>query len=148
MKAAWDAGVTADDALLLTASSAHDLKRGAERLPGRRGKGKDYLQLPLSFRDYCVAAHGIRFDDEPLAAEEFLTARGERVAARLPVEVKGDNSAGLSRARAADAPDHLCVTSSSVFHPEGVPFAAEYGERAHVDCGRRSDRAQHSGDRV
>jgi predicted AAA+ superfamily ATPase len=83
IKAAWDAGVTSDDALLLTASSAHDLKRGAERLPGRRGKGKDYLQLPLSFRDYCTAAHGIRFDDESLAAEEFLSPQGEDVAARL-----------------------------------------------------------------
>lgn len=83
VKAAWDAGLTADDALVLSGSSAHDLKRGAERLPGRRGKGKDYLQLPLSFRDYCVAAHGVRFDDEPLAAEEFLTAYGETVAARL-----------------------------------------------------------------
>jgi predicted AAA+ superfamily ATPase len=31
VKAAWDAGVTAEDALLITASSAHDLKRGAER---------------------------------------------------------------------------------------------------------------------
>jgi len=59
VKSAWDAGVTTDDALLLTASSAHDLRRGAERLPGRRGKGKDYLQLPLSFRDFCIAARQI-----------------------------------------------------------------------------------------
>ena len=83
VKAAWDSGLTADDALLLTASSAHDLKRGAERLPGRRGQGKDYLQLPMSFRDYCTAMHAVHFDDEPIAAEEFLSARGEGVAARL-----------------------------------------------------------------
>ncbi len=83
VRAAWDAGLTADDALLLTASSAHDLKRGAERLPGRRGRGKDYLQLPMSFRDYCLALHGVHFDDEPIAAEDFLTARGEGIAARL-----------------------------------------------------------------
>jgi predicted AAA+ superfamily ATPase len=83
IKSAWDAGITSDDALLLTSSSAHDLKRGAERLPGRRGKGRDYLQLPMAFRDYCIAAHAIRFDDEPILAEEFLTRHGERVAARL-----------------------------------------------------------------
>jgi predicted AAA+ superfamily ATPase len=83
IKVAWDSGLTADDSILLTASSAHDLKRGAERLPGRRGKGHDYLQLPMSFRDFCTSAHGITFDDEPLAAEEFLTERGHRATTRL-----------------------------------------------------------------
>jgi hypothetical protein len=83
VKVAWDSGLTADDAIVLTASSAHDLKRGAERLPGRRGKGRDYLQLPMSFRDFCSAAKGVVFDDEPLWPEEFLTARGERATARL-----------------------------------------------------------------
>lgn len=83
IKVAWDSGLTADDALLLTASSAHDLKRGAERLPGRRGKGHDYLQLPMSFRDFCSSAHGVTFEDEPLAPEEFLTERGHRAVIRL-----------------------------------------------------------------
>lgn len=83
IKTAWDSGLTADDSILLTASSAHDLKRGAERLPGRRGKGHDYLQLPMSFRDFCTAACEIAFDDEPLAPEEFLTERGHRATTRL-----------------------------------------------------------------
>jgi uncharacterized protein len=83
VKVAWDSGVTSDDALLLTASSAHDLKRGAERLPGRRGKGRDYLQLPISFRDFCMLTHGVKFDDEPLWPEEFLTPKGERTLTRL-----------------------------------------------------------------
>src|SRR5579859_4259868 len=83
IKAAWDSGLTADDSVVLTASSAHDLKRGAERLPGRRGKGQDYLQLPMSFRDFCTSAHGVVFDDEPLAAEEYLTERGHRAITRL-----------------------------------------------------------------
>lgn len=83
VKVAWDTGLTSDDAVILTASSAHDLKRGAERLPGRRGKGRDYLQLPMSFRDFCQVAHSVSFDDEPLAAEEFLTERGRGVASRL-----------------------------------------------------------------
>ena len=83
VKVAWDSGVTSDDALLLTASSAHDLKRGAERLPGRRGKGRDYLQLPMSFRDFCTLTQSVRFDDEPLWPEEFLTTKGERAVTRL-----------------------------------------------------------------
>ena len=83
VKVAWDSGVTSGDALLLTASSAHDLKRGAERLPGRRGKGRDYLQLPISFRDFCMLTHGVKFDDEPLWPEEFLTPKGERILTRL-----------------------------------------------------------------
>lgn len=83
VKVAWDSGLTADDFVLLTASSAHDLKRGAERLPGRRGKGHDFLQLPMSFRDFCSVTRGVAFDDEALAPEEFLTERGHRVATRL-----------------------------------------------------------------
>lgn len=83
IKVGWDSGLTSDDSILLTASSAHDLKRGAERLPGRRGRGHDYLQLPMSFRDFCTSAHGVAFDDEPLSPEEFLTERGHRIVTRL-----------------------------------------------------------------
>lgn len=82
-KVAWDKGLTSEDALLLTASSAHDLQRGAERLPGRRGKGQDFLQLPMSFRDFAEVAHGIQFMDEPLDAESFLTDQGARSISRL-----------------------------------------------------------------
>ncbi|HXC25300.1 MAG TPA: ATP-binding protein [Gemmatimonadaceae bacterium] len=83
VKVAWDSGLTADDAIVLTASSAHDLKRGSERLPGRRGNGRDYVQLPMSFRDFCHVAYNLRFPDEPLAVEEFLTPRGQKIATRL-----------------------------------------------------------------
>lgn len=96
VKVAWDTGLTSDDAVLLTASSAHDLKRGAERLPGRRGRGRDYLQLPMSFRDFCTVAHDISFDDDAVAAEEFLTERSRGVATRLA-------SRGTELARSFDA---------------------------------------------
>jgi len=39
---------------ILTGSSAIDLRRGSERLPGRRGVASpDKLLLPLSFREFC-----------------------------------------------------------------------------------------------
>lgn len=43
-----------DDCFVLTGSSAADIRRGAERLPGRRGPdaGLDRILLPLSFRDF------------------------------------------------------------------------------------------------
>lgn len=41
--------------IILTGSNAIDLKKGTERLPGRRGsKGKDLFFLPLSFREYVA----------------------------------------------------------------------------------------------
>lgn len=55
LKHAWDVGLTREDFVLATGSSAHDVRRGAEQLPGRRGQGKDLLQLPMSFRDFCRA---------------------------------------------------------------------------------------------
>lgn len=41
-------GLTAQATLILTGSNARDLKESAERLPGRRGKGKDLQLYPLS----------------------------------------------------------------------------------------------------
>ena len=47
VKALWDDGTIADDVVVCTGSSAMDLQKGAaERLPGRRGAGRDYLGAP------------------------------------------------------------------------------------------------------
>lgn len=54
-----------------------------QRLPGRRGKGQDFLQLPMSFRDFSEVAHGIQFMDDPLNAESFLTDKGALLISRL-----------------------------------------------------------------
>jgi len=49
-----DIGLGENTLFLLTGSSAVDLRRGAERLPGRRGISKpDRVLLPQSFRQYC-----------------------------------------------------------------------------------------------
>lgn len=48
-----DNDITKDACYILTGSNAIDLKKGSERLPGRRGKhGKDLFFLPLTFREY------------------------------------------------------------------------------------------------
>ena len=48
-----DNNLTEDSCYILTGSNAIDLKKGTERLPGRRGKyGKDLFFLPLTFREY------------------------------------------------------------------------------------------------
>lgn len=48
-----DNSIIEDACFILTGSNAIDLKKGTERLPGRRGKyGKDLFFLPLTFREY------------------------------------------------------------------------------------------------
>ncbi len=49
-----DIGTAQNTTFILTGSSAIDIKRGTERMPGRRGGGRelDKVLLPLSFRDY------------------------------------------------------------------------------------------------
>ena len=49
-----DAGKLSQAGMVLTGSNAADLRKGMERLPGRRGKtgGPDKIMLPLTFREY------------------------------------------------------------------------------------------------
>jgi len=42
--------------LVISGSNALDLKKGADRLPGRRGKGREVAFLPLSFKEYLAVA--------------------------------------------------------------------------------------------
>jgi uncharacterized protein len=83
VKVAWDQGLTREDFLLLTGSSAHDLKSGAEQLPGRRGNGSDFLHLPMSFRDFCMQVEGISLPVETSDIEGFLGRDGRKLARRL-----------------------------------------------------------------
>ena len=52
-----DRGDTSEDCLILTGSSARDIRSGGERLPGRRGPGVDLdkVLLPLSFPEFLRA---------------------------------------------------------------------------------------------
>jgi len=56
VKALVDDGTIADDVVVCTGSSAIDLQRGAaERLPGRRGAGRDHLVLGQTFASFARA---------------------------------------------------------------------------------------------
>ncbi len=56
IKALWDDGTIGDDVVVCTGSSAIDLQQGAvERLPGRRGAGRDHLVLPQTFAAFARA---------------------------------------------------------------------------------------------
>jgi predicted AAA+ superfamily ATPase len=47
-----DTGALAHTALVLTGSSAQEIKRGYDRMPGRREGGKDICLLPMTFREF------------------------------------------------------------------------------------------------
>jgi len=56
VKALWDEGRIDRDVVVCTGSSAADLAEGAsERLPGRRGRGRDFLVLPQDFASFARA---------------------------------------------------------------------------------------------
>ncbi len=52
VKSLIDKGAFRNDVLVLTGSTSIAVKREVELFPGRRGKGGDYLLLPLSFRGF------------------------------------------------------------------------------------------------
>jgi len=64
-----DIGLIVNAVVILTGSSAYDLKVSSERMPGRRGEGKDLLFLPLTFNEYLKAI-GIEID--PLNIRRIL----------------------------------------------------------------------------
>jgi len=76
-----DNGPSDEDFVLCTGSSAR--KVGSEQLPGRKGAGRHYLQLPVSFRDFCISALGLSLPDDTLSPGEMLTPEGARVLREL-----------------------------------------------------------------
>lgn len=86
-----DNGPSHEDFILCTGSSARRV--GSEQLPGRKGGGRHYLQLPVSFRDFCTSALGITLPDQTLTPGQMLTPEGVRVLKRLNLA-----SADLERA--------------------------------------------------
>src|SRR5690606_6495603 len=72
-----DNGPSDEDFVLCTGSSAR--KVGSEQLPGRKGAGRHYLQLPVSFRDFCMSALGPSLPDDTLSPAAMLTPAGARV---------------------------------------------------------------------
>ncbi|NVM20708.1 MAG: ATP-binding protein [Desulfobacterales bacterium] len=52
IKVLIDMGFDRNATYVVTGSSAIDLKKSSEKLPGRRGKGSDFVLLPLSFGQF------------------------------------------------------------------------------------------------
>lgn len=77
VKYLWDQGTTRKDLIVCTGSSARQM--GAEQLPGRRGDGQDFVQLPLSFRAFCRDALRMELPSETLEVTEIPTERGSAV---------------------------------------------------------------------
>lgn len=72
-----DNGPAHEDFVLCTGSSARSV--GSERLPGRRGDGRHYVQLPVSFRDFCRSVMNIELPGPALLPSEMLTPDASRV---------------------------------------------------------------------
>ncbi len=78
VKAIWDDGTIRDDVVVCTGSSAIDLQKGAaERLPGRRGDGRDYLVLPQTFASFARAIDGSIPPSPCLTIADMRTPDGE-----------------------------------------------------------------------
>jgi predicted AAA+ superfamily ATPase len=78
VKALWDDGTIGEDVVLCTGSSAIDLQRGAaERLPGRRGAGRDHLVLPQTFASFARAVNDSIPPSPCLTIADIRTPGGE-----------------------------------------------------------------------
>ena len=53
-----DTGAITHTALVLTGSSAHEMKRGYDRMPGRREGGREICLLPMTFHDFVKVVDG------------------------------------------------------------------------------------------
>ncbi len=77
VKALWDEGRIDRDIVVCTGSSAADLAEGAvERLPGRRGLGRDLLVLPQDFASFSHAVDATIPPGLGLTVAEILSAEG------------------------------------------------------------------------
>ena len=78
VKALWDEGRIDRDVVVCTGSSAIDLAEGAaERLPGRRGAGRDFLVLPQGFASFARALDDTSPAGLGLSVAELLSADGQ-----------------------------------------------------------------------
>ena len=62
-----DINLLSESFVLLSGSSAYDIKKSSERLPGRRGMGDDFIQLPVSFKEYVQTIHHLQLKNYSLA---------------------------------------------------------------------------------
>jgi len=85
LKGLVDQGQLAEVAVIATGSHAVDLKRGGERMPGRRGPraGLDKRLLPMSFREYVETRNPKLAQRLPAAAADLRLASLKQQAQEL-----------------------------------------------------------------
>ena len=71
-----DSNLGRNDFFLLTGSSARDIRRGAERLPGRRKAGLDKILLPLNFKEFLKLRYP-KIETKSFSIPEFLSKESE-----------------------------------------------------------------------
>ncbi|MBS3742554.1 MAG: ATP-binding protein [Candidatus Cloacimonetes bacterium] len=73
LKQLADLGLIHDCIIFVTGSSATDIRKGAERMPGRRGNHKkhDFVQLPLSFKEFLELMDK-HFENHPIDLKDIL----------------------------------------------------------------------------
>ena len=89
IKQAIDLGWGTSTTFILTGSSAVDIKRGAERLPGRRGgvPQPDKVMMPLDFGEFVEACSDISLDFVHLSIRAVLEEPGALERLRSQTEV-------------------------------------------------------------
>lgn len=87
VKVLWDRGTIDRDVVICTGSSAVDLERAPDRLPGRRGAGRDLLVLPQGFAAFARAVDRDIPPSPGLTVSEILTAEGRRTVEEARVHV-------------------------------------------------------------
>jgi uncharacterized protein len=122
IKVLWDDGRIDRDIVVCTGSSAADLAyRTAERLPGRRGAGRDLLVLPQSFAAFAHALDSGVPPSPRLGIAEMLTGEGREELERARMHIPALQSAleryllfGGLPAAVAEAAAHLPEPSEEV----------------------------------
>lgn len=88
VKVMWDRGSIDTDVVLCTGSSAIDLSEGAaERLPGRRGAGRDMLVLPQDFGSFARALDASVPPPPGCSVTDMLTADGRAALADMLIHL-------------------------------------------------------------
>ena len=73
-----DIGLLDNSLLILTGSSSYDLKLSSERMPGRKGVGRDLVYLPLTFRAFLES---LDIEIEEMEIEELLSIKEDELKA-------------------------------------------------------------------
>lgn len=83
LKPLLDSGLMADILIVATGSKASDIRRGMERLPGRKGRlsRSSYIFFPLSFSSFCEQAKRVTDLAESDYVDTYLLSGGSPLAA-------------------------------------------------------------------